>query len=154
MASIRAWLDQHPKERDEVLAQNKSYVFFRPSPMENPNDGPPGADGLPLTAGRSLAVDRSFHALGAPVFLAAEDAAGIDPPLRRLMVMQDTGGAIRGVVRGDVFWGFGPKAADRAGRMKDRGQLFVLLPNELADRLDQSQRQGADLARPVAGGPR
>jgi len=135
MATIRHWLDQHPAQRQELLAQNRSYVFFQESPIQNPQDGPPGADGLSLTAGRSLAVDRSFHALGVPVFLDAEDAAGLDPPLRRLMITQDTGGAIRGIIRGDVFWGFGADAAARAGRMKDKGQLFILLPIPLGDKL-------------------
>jgi membrane-bound lytic murein transglycosylase A len=135
MASLRAWLTAHPDERDTILRSNRSFVFFKESPIkpatDGPPDGPPGADGLSLTAGRSLAVDRSFHALGVPFYLDADDAAGIDPPLRRLMIAQDTGGAIRGIVRGDVFWGFGPNAANRAGRMKDRGGLYALLPNDL-----------------------
>ncbi len=134
MASIRQWLTQNPKDRDAVLRQNRSYVFFRESPITDPGLGPPGADGLALTPGRSLAIDRSFHALGVPVFLNTADAAALDPPIQRLMVTQDTGGAIRGVVRGDVFWGYGPDAAARAGRMKDRGQLYVLLPRGLVAR--------------------
>jgi membrane-bound lytic murein transglycosylase A len=97
-------------------------------------DGPLGAQGVVLTAGRSLAVDRAFLPLGVPLWLDLEDAAEGNGRLRRLVVAQDTGGAIRGPVRGDVFWGFGPQAAERAGMMKDRGTYYLLLPREVAER--------------------
>ena len=131
MQSIRAWLQAHPEEAAEVMRKNASYVFFR----QLEGDGPLGSQGVVLTPGRSLAVDRSFLPLGAPVWLDGSmpslDPEGADEPLRRLLVAQDTGGAIRGPVRGDVFWGFGPEAAERAGRMKHAGQLWLLLPRSV-----------------------
>jgi membrane-bound lytic murein transglycosylase A len=128
MQSIRRWLEENPDQRDEVLAANPSYVFFRLLK----ESGPVGSQGVVLTPGRSLAVDRRFLPLGAPFWLdatmpALTPEAG-DEPLRRLVVAQDTGGAIRGPVRGDVFWGPGPEAAERAGRMKHPGRLWLLLP--------------------------
>ncbi len=91
-----------------------------------------GAEGVPLTPGRSMAVDLKFMPLGVPLWLAAgvpdPDTAKPDRKLHRLLVAQDTGGAIRGPVRGDLFWGFGPEAEALAGRMKHRGKLWVLLP--------------------------
>jgi membrane-bound lytic murein transglycosylase A len=118
MQSIRAWIKAHPEAGQTLMKENPSYVFFR----ETSGPGPVGSDGTVLTPGRSLAVDRSFVPLGVPVFVDAGEA------LRRLMVAQDTGGAIRGPVRGDVFWGHGAEAAERAGKMKLRGQYFLLLP--------------------------
>lgn len=124
MQSIRAWLATHPGEAAALMAANPSYVFFR----ELEGDGPVGAAGVALTPERSLAVDRRFIALGTPVWLEAADPLAPDRTLRRLMVAQDTGGAIRGPVRGDVFWGAGAKAAERAGRMKSPGRYYLLLP--------------------------
>jgi membrane-bound lytic murein transglycosylase A len=128
MQSIRAWLAARPDEAGELLAANRSFIFFR----ELDGDGPVGSLGTPLTPGRSLAVDRIHLPLGAPLWLDATaphpDPAGPDRPLRRLMVAHDTGGAIRGPVRGDVFWGHGDEAAEVAGRMKHRGRLWLLLP--------------------------
>ncbi|MGE0718131.1 MAG: murein transglycosylase A [Alphaproteobacteria bacterium] len=127
MPAIRQWLAAHPDKARALLDENPSYVFFR----QLQGDGPIGAQGVALTAGRSLAVDPSFVPYGVPLWLDAEDP--IDPArrVRRLMVAQDTGGAIRGPVRGDVFWGFGPEAAERAGRMKSRGGYWLLLPKEV-----------------------
>lgn len=124
MQSIRAWLEAHPAEAAEVMDRNPSYVFFRILDGE----GPVGAQGVPLTPGRSLAVDRGFIPYGVPLWLEAEDP--LDPGTRfsRLMVAQDTGGAIRGPVRGDVFWGHGEEAELRAGLMKSRGSYYLLLP--------------------------
>lgn len=123
MQSIQAWLKANPQEGREIMRTNKSYVFFRV--LEK--DGAIGGEGLPLTAGRSLAVDHSLFAYGVPVYLDAEmpDKNG---RLQRLMVAQDTGGAIRGPVRGDVFWGYGPDAESRAGIMKSKGRYWMLLP--------------------------
>ncbi|MEO0394203.1 MAG: 3D domain-containing protein, partial [Pseudomonadota bacterium] len=90
--------------------------------------GPIGGEGLPLTAGRSLAIDRSLLPYGAPMFLEATDPLDAGQKIQRLMVAQDTGGAIRGGVRGDVFWGYGADAEERAGRMKSRGRYWILLP--------------------------
>ena len=139
MQSIRTWLDGAAPDTAQALrAENASYVFFRSLDDVPPQSGPLGAQGAPLTAGRSLAVDRRYHALGAPVWVDIEPvaAAGKDP-IRRLMIAQDTGGAIRGPVRGDFFWGSGDEAGRIAGVMNARGRMWVLLPRRLADRLGQ-----------------
>jgi membrane-bound lytic murein transglycosylase A len=128
MQSIRAWLRAHPDQTDGVLQKNASFVFFQ----EVKGPGPMGAEGVPLTPGRSLAVDRTYMPLGVPLWLAGgmpgPREGEPDRKLHRLVVAQDTGGAIRGPVRGDLFWGFGPDAESGAGRMKHRGKLWVLLP--------------------------
>lgn len=128
MQSIRRWLEKNPDLADDVMARNASYVFFE----ELKGEGPLGAQGVPLTPGRSLAVDRKHWTLGTPMWLDALAPAPRegepDRPLRRLMIAQDTGGAITGVVRGDVFWGHGDEAAEVAGRMKHPGRMWVLLP--------------------------
>ena len=124
LQSIRAWIKAHPDQAAALMDQNPSYVFFR----EQPGDGPIGSEGVVLSPGRSLAVDRNFVPLGAPVYLAAD---GNNLPLHRLMVAQDTGGAITGPVRGDVFWGFGPDAEAKAGAMRARGAYFLLLPKSV-----------------------
>lgn len=124
MQSIRAWLEANPASAAEVMNRNPSYVFFRLLDGE----GPVGAQGVPLTPGRSLAVDRSFVAYGTPLWLDAEDPLDPARRLQRLLVAQDTGGAIRGPVRGDVFWGHGAEAELRAGRMKSPGRYWLLLP--------------------------
>ena len=123
MQSIRQWLADNPARADALMRANPSYVFFR----EILGDGPLGSEGVALTPGRSLAVDRSQIALGVPVWLDAEDPLDPTQRVRRLLVAQDTGGAIRGIVRGDVFWGAGEDAAERAGRMRARGRFWVLL---------------------------
>jgi len=92
-----------------------------------PDQGPPGALGVPLTPGRSVAVDRGFIPLGAPVFVATTDPV-TNAPLRRLTIAQDVGGAIRGPVRTDIFFGWGHDAEDRAGRMRQQGTEYLLLP--------------------------
>jgi membrane-bound lytic murein transglycosylase A len=129
LQSIRDWLIAHPEQADAIMAGNGSYVFFDERPELDPADGPIGAQGVPLTAGRSLAVDRRYIPLGAPVWL---DATAPWPEgegrLRRLLVAQDTGGAIKGPVRGDVFWGTGARAEAIAGRMRSQGRYVVLLP--------------------------
>jgi membrane-bound lytic murein transglycosylase A len=122
MQSIRAWLAAHPDRADEAMNWNPSYVFFRVLQ----GDGPIGAQNVALTARRSLAVDPAFVALGTPVWLDSADGDG--NVLQRLMIAQDTGGAIKGVVRGDVFWGFGAEAEAKAGPMQSRGRYFLLLP--------------------------
>jgi membrane-bound lytic murein transglycosylase A len=133
MQAIRAWLLANPAKAPEIMAKNRSYVFFREQPELAGAPGPLGAQGVPLTPGRSLAVDRRFLPLGAPLWL---DASAPYPegerPLRRLLVAQDTGGAIRGPVRGDLFWGSGPLAEHLAGHMQSTGRLFLLLPRGLA----------------------
>ena len=125
MQGIKAWAARHPERASELLNQNGSYVFFRELPATD--EGPPGALGVPLTAGRSLAVDPRAIPLGAPVFLSTT-WPNAQTPLRRLMLAQDTGGAIRGAVRADFYWGSGEEAGLLAGRMRQQGGLFVLLP--------------------------
>jgi membrane-bound lytic murein transglycosylase A len=129
LPAIRAWLQAHPREASQIMARNRSYIFFEEHRELAPDEGPLGAQGVSLTAGRSLAIDPRSIPFGVPVWLdtTAPWPEG-DGPLRRLMVAQDTGGAIKGVVRGDVFWGAGERAAAIAGRMKSRGRYAVLLP--------------------------
>ncbi len=125
MQNIRRWVAENPEDGRKLLAENPSYVFFRE--LEKGIESPPGAQGIPLSAERSLAVDRRYVPLGAPVFLSAS-WPNTDEPLNRLMVAQDTGGAIKGRVRADFFWGMGAEAGALAGRMKQQGRMWVLLP--------------------------
>jgi membrane-bound lytic murein transglycosylase A len=128
---IKAWVAAHPARLQEVLNANPSYVFFKEEKLIDPNKGPKGALGVPLTPQRSIAVDPQFIPLGAPVFLATTQPNS-DLPLQRLMMAQDTGGAIKNAVRADYFWGFGAEAGEKAGRMKQRGMIWVLLPKPAA----------------------
>ena len=125
MQNIRAWVRDNPSQAKALLNQNPSYVFFRE--LEAGFASPPGALGVPLTAGRSLAVDPRFIPLGAPVFIATS-WPNSSTPLQRLMVAQDTGGAIKGAVRGDFFWGMGDQAGQQAGRTKQSVNFWLLLP--------------------------
>lgn len=127
MQGIKAWAKQHPEKLQEALNTNSSYVFFREMRADLP--GPLGALGVPLTARRSIAVDTRYIPLGAPVFLATTFPNSLQS-LNSLMFAQDTGGAIRGAVRADFFWGFGDEAAALAGRMRQSGKMWVLLPND------------------------
>ena len=126
MQKIRAWAKSHPKLVDEALAQNPSYVFFEER-RGDPSLGPEGAQGVPLTPGASVAVDPSVWRLGTPFIVSASQE---NPSLRftRPVVAQDTGGAIRGVIRFDYFWGFGDEAGQAAGRQRSRAQAWVLVP--------------------------
>ena len=134
MQGIQAWARANPDKLNEVLNANPSYVFFREQPSKgNDKEGPPGALGVPLSSERSLAVDPRHVPLGAPIFLSTTQPNS-SAPLRRLMLAQDTGGAIRGVVRADFFWGFGADAGNQAGRMKQQGQMWVLLPPGVASK--------------------
>jgi membrane-bound lytic murein transglycosylase A len=138
MQSIRAWMAKHPDAARELMWQNESYVFFREIPASDPSLGPPGAQQVPLTPMRSLAVDRAYWAFGTPVWLEADvpsGPAGAMQPFRRLLVAQDTGSAIKGRVRGDVFWGTGEAAANVAGLMQSPGTMVALLPRAVAARL-------------------
>ena len=133
--AIRDWLASNPDKVRTVLNTDPSFVFFRP--LKN-GDGPFGSAGVSLTPGRSLAVDRVHLPLHAPVWLAAshpdpKDPTIADVPMNRLMVAQDTGGAINGEIRGDVFWGFGDNAEETAGRMANAGRYWLLLPTALAE---------------------
>jgi membrane-bound lytic murein transglycosylase A len=129
MPAIRAWLAANPQRLREVLDSNPSVVFFREAALEDPSLGPKGSLGVPLTAGRSIAVDAKFLPLGAPVFLATT-TPDTGAPLQRLVIAQDTGGAIAGPVRADLFFGFGAPAGELAGRMKNDGQMWLLWPRD------------------------
>jgi membrane-bound lytic murein transglycosylase A len=125
--SIKAWFLSHPSRQQELLNANPSYVFFREEKLTDPNKGPKGSLGVPLTPQRSIAVDTQFVPLGVPVYLSTTQP-GKDAPLQRLMMAQDTGGAIKSAVRADYFWGFGADAGEKAGKMKQRGMMWLLLP--------------------------
>ena len=129
MQSIRKWLQDNPDRADEVMNTNQSYVFFR----EITGDGPLGAEGIALTAQRSLAVDRTLISYGLPLWVEIKHPDETKPPMRKMMVAQDTGGAITGPVRGDVFWGYGDYAEDMAGKMKSHGHYWVMLPKKNGD---------------------
>jgi len=126
LQSIRAWARAHPDQVPALLNLNPSYVFFR----EIAGEGPIGAQGAPLTPRRSLAVDRRHVPLGALVWLDVDHPPSPGGSLRRLMVAQDVGGAIRGPIRGDVFWGHGPEAERLAGTMRAQGTYYLLLPRQ------------------------
>ena len=125
MQGIKQWGINNPDKLNALLNHNASYVFFRELPPSP--GGPPGSLGLPLTSGRSLAVDPRAVALGSPVYLATTWPNSTQP-LNRLMLAQDTGGAIKGAIRADFFWGFGDEAAQHAGSMRQSGRMWVLLP--------------------------
>ncbi|MBA55489.1 MAG: murein transglycosylase [Pseudomonadales bacterium] len=124
MQSIRQWLEQNPDQAAAIMNTNQSYIFFR----EISGAGPIGAEGIALTAQRSLAVDPSWLPYGLPLWVDIEPVTESDQPIRRLMIAQDTGGAIRGPVRGDVFWGHGDQAAMKAGKMNSEGRYWALFP--------------------------
>lgn len=130
MQSIRAWLEANPDQADRIMNTNRSYVFFRELSSSQGGDGPIGGQGVALTAERSLAVDHSLYPYGIPVWVDLVAPTEGETPIQRLMVAQDTGGAIRGPVRGDVFWGYGDRAEQMAGGMKSKGQKWVLLPKQ------------------------
>ncbi len=129
MQNIKAWGQKNPAKLPELLSQNPSFVFFRELPASD--NGPLGALGVPLTGERSIAVDARAIPLGAPVWLATTVPFS-NQPLNRLVMAQDTGGAIRGNVRADYFWGFGDTAGKKAGSMKQQGQMWVMLPIGMA----------------------
>lgn len=128
MQGIKAWGRAHPDKLQALLNHNPSYVFFKESREQG--EGPIGALGVPLTPGSSIAVDPRVIPMGSPVYLATTMPNSTEP-LNRLVFAQDTGGAIRGAVRADFFWGFGPDAGQLAGRMRQKGSMWVLLPPEV-----------------------
>ena len=123
MPSIRAWMEENPLAAVALMRKNKSFIFFKISK----NAGPIGAQGVVLTPQRSMAVDRAYYPMGLPIWLDTT-LPGTREKLRRLMVSQDTGSAIKGPVRGDFFWGNGRQAGINAGLMKERGEMYLLLP--------------------------
>ena len=129
MQTIKSWLESHPAEAKSVMDQNPSYVFFRIVTSIAADQGPPGDFGVSLAAGRSLAVDRRIIPLGAPMWLATTDPVD-QTPVQRLMLAQDTGTGVTGPLRADIFYGAGAEAANKAGRARQPGTLYVLLPKE------------------------
>jgi membrane-bound lytic murein transglycosylase A len=130
MQRIRDWITANPGPGAALMDENQSYVFFE----EQQAEGAIGAQGVPLTGGRSLAIDRKYMPLGAPFWLESVGEDG-NRHIARLVIAQDTGGAIRGMVRGDFYWGEGDEAEHSAGGMKDKGRYHVLLPRPLAERI-------------------
>jgi len=127
MAGIKAWITRNPSRAKELLDQNPSFVFFRELPLGDPAAGPVGALGVPLTPGYSVAADARYIPLGAPLVIATTDPT-TNAPLVRPMLAQDTGGAIRGPLRFDFFWGFGAEAGQNAGRQKHEVSAWLLVP--------------------------
>nr|VFJ46891.1 MAG: membrane-bound lytic murein transglycosylase A [Candidatus Kentron sp. FW]VFJ48893.1 MAG: membrane-bound lytic murein transglycosylase A [Candidatus Kentron sp. FW] len=125
MPTIRQWLKANPTAGSALMHKNRAYIFFR----IRESHGPVGAQGVVLTPERSLAIDPDYIPLGTPLWLSTNDP-GTKPAreLRRLVIAQDTGSAISGPVRGDLFWGYGKRAEKKAGVMKERGHYYVLLP--------------------------
>lgn len=130
MESIRDWFARHPGRVSEITSHNKSFIFFREITGGDPALGPIGAQGIPLTTERSLAVDRKFHKLGLPFWIDARvpDGQGGLAAFRQLMIAQDTGTAIVGAARGDIFFGSGDAAGRRAGPTQHNGDFYILLP--------------------------
>lgn len=122
--AIKAWVKRNPAEGHDLLRHNPSFVFFRKLPGLPPDQGPIGAMGVSVSALRSIAVDPAHVPLGAPVWVEKDGKA----PLRRLMIAQDTGTAIKGAQRADIFYGTGAEAGRAAGRIRDGGRMVVLLP--------------------------
>lgn len=134
MQSIRRWLAERPGRVDEILWQNRSYIFFRDAGVEDPALGPIAAAKVPLTAGRSIAVDRLLHTFGTPFFIAAPTLMAFSSDgFRRLMIAQDTGSAIIGPARGDLFTGSGDAAGEIAGVIRAQADFFALVPRGLAE---------------------
>lgn len=131
MQAIRQWLHDNPDKADELLWQNRSFIFFKETPVENPELGPVAAAKVQLTAGRSMAVDREKHVFGSAFYVAAPKVNfGDGKPFQRLMVAQDTGSAILGEARGDLFTGSGFEAGEIAGRIKAEADFWLLVPKD------------------------
>ena len=134
MQSIRAWLAKNPDRVDEVLWRNRSYIFFREAAVEEPELGPIAAAKVPLTPGRSVAVDRLLHTFGTPFYIDAPSLTAFGgESFRRLMIAQDTGSAILGPARGDLFAGSGDAAGEIAGVVRNAADFYALLPKPLVE---------------------
>jgi len=134
MQSIRAWFEANPHRVDEILWRNRSYIFFREAPVEQAELGPIAAAKVPLTPGRSMAVDRLLHTFGTPFFIDAPRLTAFGgAPFRRLMIAQDTGSAITGPARGDLFAGSGDAAGEIAGVVRAEADFFALVPRMLVE---------------------
>jgi len=139
MQAIKRYLEAHPEKMDKVINRNKSFIFFRKLSL----DAALGSQGVALTPGYSLAIDKKWIPMGTPLWLSTTRPDSKEPdknkPMQRLMIAQDTGGAIKGKVRGDVFWGGGDKATLIAGHMKNEGHYWLLLPRHALSRLEKTQ---------------
>ena len=124
--TIRQWLREHPNQAEDLLNRNPSYVFFEL--RNDASKGPIGSLNVPLTPERSIAIDPKVIPLGTPVWVQTNIPGRPEIPLQRLVIAQDTGGAIKGPLRADFFWGHGPEAEQKAGIMKEKGKLLALLP--------------------------
>lgn len=141
MTGIAAWMARAPQSQvREAMNANPRFVFFIEKPEGNPNLGPDGSLGVPLTPFGSVAVDPSIHPLGAPMFVQT-NAPGLGGMWSGMLVAQDTGNAIKGVVRGDVYFGTGPAAGAAAERLNAAGRMWILLPRPLARRIMMSSTQ-------------
>jgi membrane-bound lytic murein transglycosylase A len=136
MQTIRDWLYAHLDEVDEVLSHNRSYIFFREADVSDPALGPIAAAKVPLVSGRSLAVDRLIHTFGFPFFIRSESLTHLDAgkPFARLMLALDTGSAIVGPARGDIFTGSGYDAGELAGTVRNDADFYILIPKAAAQR--------------------
>src|SRR5207237_9492859 len=133
MQKIREWMEQNPDGANELRRQNRSYIFFREVNLSD-KDEAVGAQGVPLTAGRSIAVDKALHVYGTPFFIEGElpiEAERSKTPFRRLMIAQDTGSAIVGPARADLYFGAGAEAGRVAGRLKNNARFVMLIPKGL-----------------------
>lgn len=131
MQSIRAWFKANPQRIAEILWRNRSYIFFKDAAVDDPALGPVAAAKVPLTPGRSVAVDRLLHTFGTPFFISAPKLMAFGAPFARLMIAQDTGSAITGPARGDLFAGSGDAAGEIAGVVRADADFFALLPKPL-----------------------
>ncbi|PST17517.1 transglycosylase [Mesorhizobium plurifarium] len=144
MASIRGWLAAHPDRVDEVLWHNRSFIFFREAPVDEEDLGPVAAAKVPLAPGRSLAVDRLIHTFGVPFYIASRTLTHLDGghPFGRLMLALDTGSAIVGPARGDIFTGSGDEAGLLAGSVRNDADFFILVPRAAAARYRSQYSHG------------
>lgn len=133
MQSIRAWFRDNPTRIAEILHRNRSYIFFREAPVDDPSLGAVAAAKVPLTPGRSVAVDRLLHTFGTPFFISAPTLHAFGEPFSRLMIAQDTGSAIVGPARGDLFAGSGDVAGEIAGVVRHGADFFALVPRGLVE---------------------
>lgn len=136
MGSIRNWLTRHPDRIDEILWHNRSYIFFRDAVVDDPELGPVAAAKIPIVAGRSIAVDRLIHTFGTPFFIRSDSLTHLDGgrPFARTMLALDTGSAIVGAARGDIFTGSGDAAGDLAGNVRNTADFYVFVPRSIAER--------------------
>jgi membrane-bound lytic murein transglycosylase A len=150
MERIRQWIHDNPDGANELRRQNRAFVFFRIVGLGD-DEGPLGAQGLPLTPGRSIAVDKALHVYGTPFFIEAGlpiDSAKTATPFRRLMIAQDTGSAIVGPARADLYWGAGKLAGQVAGRVRHPGRFTMLIPREI-DPVEAGAKMPLPLPRPA-----